>query len=97
MIPRTDNNGHPSSDYVAKVAAMDDDALIAETSNKVWLSGYAANNPRSDYHWHVDALYDEAKRRQKPWLYQRGWNKAYRLAGYEPSEHDLARAEEGAS
>lgn len=92
MIPKTDNYGKPSSEYIAKIAAMDDEGLVQETSNKVYLSAYAANNPRSDYHWHTDALYDEARRREKPWLYQRGWNSAYRLAGYTPSEHEIERA-----
>jgi hypothetical protein len=33
--------------------------LMQETESKIWLSAYANNNPRSDYHWHVDACYDE--------------------------------------
>lgn len=93
MIPRFDNYGKPTSDYVAKLEAMDDDELVKEASDRCWLSAYASNNPRSDYHWQTDALYAEAKRREKPWLYQRGWNKAYRLAGYEPSDADLRLAE----
>lgn len=91
-IPERDNYGRPSSEYVAKVSSMDDDALVGEVANKVYLSAYAANNPRSDYHWHADVLYDEARRREKPWLYQRGWNQAYRLAGYEPSESEVEQA-----
>ena len=44
------------------------------------------------YHWQCDATHDEARRRQKPWLYQRGWNDAYRSAGHEPSESDIEAA-----
>jgi hypothetical protein len=60
-----DNYGKPKSDYVALVAKMDDDALFKETKSKVWLSAYAANNPRSDYHWHVDAIRNEWEARGK--------------------------------
>lgn len=71
-----------------------DKQLVDESANYVWLSGYAANNPRSDYHWKCDACYDEARRREKPWLYQRGWNQAYRQAGHTPTEADLVAARE---
>ena len=42
----------------------------------MWLSAYAANNPRSDYHWQCDACYDEAIRRGDEGLYISGWEKA---------------------
>ncbi|MEL4069568.1 hypothetical protein WKW50_05410 [Ochrobactrum sp. GPK 3] len=82
------------TEYAAKLAAMNDDELVKETENKVWLSGYAANNPRSAYHWQCDACYDEAKQRAKPWLYKRGWNAAYVSAGHELSESDIEAAKE---
>lgn len=92
MIPARDNSGKPTAEYVDRIVALSDDDLVHEASDKCWLSAFAANNPRSDYHWQTDALYAEAARRGKPWLYQRGWNSAYRLAGYEPSENDLELA-----
>jgi hypothetical protein len=58
-----DNYGKPKSEYLERIAAMEMVKLIAETESKIWLSGYANNNPRSDYHWHVDACYDELKKR----------------------------------
>jgi len=58
-----DNYGKPKGDYLAKIAAMDDRQLQDETEHRIWLSAYANNNPRSDYHWQVDACYDESKRR----------------------------------
>lgn len=54
-----DNYGKPKSEYIERIAAMDHDALFEETKQKIWLSAYAGNNPRSDYHWHVDVVYDE--------------------------------------
>lgn len=53
-----DNYGKLKSDYVKLVLAMTDDELFKETKRKIWLSAYAANNGRSDFHWHVDACYD---------------------------------------
>lgn len=84
------------NEYADKLAAMTDAELVEETENKVWLSGYAANNPQSKYHAECDATYAEAQRREKPWLYQRGWNKAWKSAGHELSDWDMQRAKEGA-
>lgn len=77
--------------YAAKLAEIDDAGLTDEAANYAWLSAYAANNPRSIYHAKCDATYAEAARRGKPWLYARGWNQAFRLAGHEPTESDIAR------
>lgn len=78
--------------YPAKLASLTDQEFVEEVGNKCWLSAFAANNPRSKYHAEADACYSEAQRRGKPWLYQQGWNSAYRSSGYEPSEQDLAAA-----
>jgi len=85
------------SEYRAKIEAMTDDELVKEVADAVWLSAYASNNPRSKYHEEVDAAHDECRRREKPWLYQRGWNKAYRSQGYEPSAADIEAAKESVS
>jgi len=58
----TDNYKKPKSEYLAKLVQMDNFELLKEAKSKIWLSAYAANNPRSDYHWHVDAIYDECKK-----------------------------------
>lgn len=71
-----DNSGKPRQDYADKLADMDDRKLVDECESYVWLSAYAANNLRSDYHWMCDATSDEAQRRGKPELYQRGWERA---------------------
>ncbi len=66
-----DNHGKPKAEYIAKIQAMDDDALYKETENAIWFSAFAANNRRSDYHWRCDACYDECQARGKPEIYER--------------------------
>ena len=50
-------------EYRARIAGLDDAAFEEEAKSKIWLSAYAANNPKSDYHWHCDLCYDESVRR----------------------------------
>lgn len=72
-----DNYGRPKSEYVEKVKNMDYEILLKETEDKIWLSAYAANNPRSDYHWHVDVCYDELlKRDGNDSGYRKAWKRA---------------------
>ena len=66
-----DNYGKPKSEYLAELAAMSDQDLRKACDQMIWLSAYANNNPRSDYHWQCDACYDECKRREKPEIYSR--------------------------
>lgn len=58
-----DNHGRPKSEYIDKLKAMTDDELRAACHQYIWLSAYASNNPRSDYHWMCDACYDECTAR----------------------------------
>jgi hypothetical protein len=76
-----DNHGKPRSDYLARIAEKSDTDLFEETENKIWLSAFAANNPRSDYHWHVDACYSEWVKRGKPKEYERAFEAAKKSAG----------------
>lgn len=87
-------NEKEKATYAEALAAMGDDALVAVTEQQCWLSAFASNNPRAPAHWKCDLAYKEANRREKPWLYQRGWNRAYMSSGYEPSESERARATE---
>ncbi len=64
-----DNYGRPKQAYLDKLAAMDDTKLREACSEMIWLSAYANNNPRSDYHWQCDACYDDCERRHKPEIY----------------------------
>ena len=70
-----DNYGKPKSQYLDKLGTMTDEELFDECDSKIWLSTYAANNPRSDYHWQVNACYDECRKRGKVSIYE----KAYRI------------------
>ena len=70
-----DNYGKLKSEYISKIAAMTDKQLLKETKDKIWLSAYASNNPRSDYHWQCDACYDEWKENRKD---KYGYDQAYK-------------------
>lgn len=57
-------------DFKAKLEAISDEDLKKECESKIWLSSYAGNNPRSNFHWKCDACYDECQRRGKPEIYK---------------------------
>jgi len=57
-----DNYDKPKTEYLEKLVAMDREELFEETKNKIWLSAYAANNSKSDYHWQCTACYEVAKK-----------------------------------
>lgn len=69
-----DNYGKPKQIYVDKILAMTDEQLFAETKQMIWLSAYANNNPKSDYHWQVDACYDAWCIRSKKEQYEKAYN-----------------------
>jgi hypothetical protein len=71
-----DNAGRPRQDYAVRIAAMTEPSFSAEAKQKIWLSAYASNNRRSDYHWMADACFDEAQRRGKPELYTAAFERA---------------------
>jgi len=77
-----DNDGKPKSVYLETLTGLDDKALEDAGEQMVWLSAFANNNPRSDFHWQVDAIYDECKKRGKPEIYQRAFDRAKRSCGY---------------
>lgn len=70
-----DNFGKPKKEYVNMLMALIDDDLRSTTEDMIWLSAYASNNPRSDYHWQCDACYDEWVRRDKVEEYNKCWKK----------------------
>lgn len=76
-----DNDGQPKETWLKALQAKDDKAFVKEAETSIWLSAYANNNPRSDYHWQASACYDEAKRRGKPELYTKAYNQARATAG----------------
>lgn len=54
-----------------KIAAMTEAELFLACKEYIWLSAYANNNPRSNFHWKCDATYDECKRRNKSEIYSK--------------------------
>lgn len=72
----TDNYGNLRQNFADRLAAADQAEYLRIAEERIWLSAYASNNPRSDYHWQADACYDEAKRRGEPELYRRAWERA---------------------
>lgn len=70
------NSKKPRMLYAWRIWMMSDKELLKETETKIWLSAYASNNPRSDYHWHVDVCYDEWTRRGKKEQYTVAFNHA---------------------
>ena len=77
-----DNYGKLKREYLEKLVQMIDKELQEEAQKMIWLSAYANNNPRSDYHWQCDACYDEGERRGKPEIY----NRAYKAVEKEVKE-----------
>jgi ADP-ribosylglycohydrolase len=71
-----DNYGKPRQDYFDRVKAMPDKELSDETEMTIWLSAYAANNPRSDFHWQTDACYDAWASRGDLHGYEKAWKRA---------------------
>ena len=67
--------------YAEKLSAMTDEDLYKEAKQKIWLSAYANNNPRSRYHWQCDATYEEAKKREGD-IYSKAWEAASSEAGH---------------
>jgi hypothetical protein len=76
MLTGEDNHGKPRQEFADKIGGLDDDQFVKEAKLRIWLSAYANNNPRSDYHWQADACHDEAARRGKPELYTQAHNQA---------------------
>lgn len=70
---------HQQATYQDKLHKMNDEELFKECEMKIWLSAYAANNPRSNYHWQCDATYKECQRRNKPDIYSRAHQEAKRV------------------
>ena len=75
-ISGRDNYGKPRQAFADKIAALSDGDFVKRAEQCIWLSAFANNNPRSDYHWQADACHDEAGRRGKPELYREAWSRA---------------------
>jgi len=71
-----DNYGKSKINYLKKLILMDNKELEKECESTIWLSAYANNNVRSDYHWQCDCCYTECGRRNEEIIYK----KAYKAA-----------------
>lgn len=71
-----DNHKRPRQEFADKIASLDGPTFVREAAGVIYMSAFAANNPRSDYHWQADACYSEAARRGDPSLYERAWKSA---------------------
>lgn len=80
MKKEIDNQGKPRKDYLLRIAAMSEAELLKESKDKIWLSAYASNNPRSDYHWQADACYAECQNRKRPDIYREAYEYNLRKA-----------------
>lgn len=58
-----DNYGRPKSQYLEKLAAMNDEQLGDECYSMIYQSARCANNHKADWHWMVDACFDESEKR----------------------------------
>jgi hypothetical protein len=76
-----DNFGKPRQDFADKLTTMDEAAYLKAAEQVIWLSAYANNNPKSDYHWQATACYKEAERRGDKALYTRAYEQARKSAG----------------
>lgn len=72
-----DNYGRPKAVYCKKIMDMSSDELFKEAKGKIWLSAFANNNPRSDYHWHVDAIYALYRLRNDLDSYRQAFRQVY--------------------
>jgi hypothetical protein len=68
-----DNYGRLKSVFIEELKTTTEEMLFERCEHLIWLSSYAANNPRSDYHWQCDACYDECQRRKKPEIYKKAY------------------------
>lgn len=73
LLDGNDNYGKPRQVFADKLAAATDAEFVEIAKDRIWLSAYADNNPRSDHHWQADACYTEALRRGDESLYRQAW------------------------
>ena len=75
-IEGVSNYGKPRQDFADDLASKTDAEFVREAETCIWLSAYANNNRRSDYHWQADLCAKEADRRGNPDLYKQAWEQA---------------------
>lgn len=97
MRENPDNAPEKQVSYGLKLETLTDGQLFVETKDKIWLSAYASNNPRSCFHWQADATYAEAQRRGKGKIYSDAYRVTYEGCGHgdpHPEDGPLTKWEE---
>lgn len=56
--------------------SLTENEWLKRAEQQIWLSAFAANNPRAPAHEETDRAYADAKARGKPELYERAWKAA---------------------
>lgn len=69
------NSGATQQDWRNRLYEMSDENLYLHCVRYIWLSAYAYNNPKSDYHFLCDAGYDECAARDLSEIYDRAYRK----------------------
>ncbi len=69
------NENIAKAEWENKLKAMSEIQLRQACSEYIWLSAYASNNLRSEYHWKCDLCWDECCRRNRRDLYTEEHNK----------------------
>ena len=78
--------------YAAGLEAGSDDELVDETRSQVYDAGFHQRHSAHDQR--ATKCLEESERRGKPWLYQRGYNRAMKEAGSTPDAFAMERAPE---
>lgn len=76
-----DNYGVLKSVYLQKVINTPEADLPKLCYDAIWLSAYANNNPRSDFHWQVDAVFEILQSRGLSEIYSDAHKKCVRDNG----------------
>lgn len=79
-------------EYASQLKTKTDDQLVEEVRTQVYDAALLVRHSVHDQK--ATKCWEESERRQKPWLYQRGYNGAVRDAGEKPTAFDLERATE---
>lgn len=75
------NYNKPRQAFADTIAGLNDADFVKRAETTIWLSVFANNNRRSDYHWQADVCSDEATRRGKPELYTQAYDQAVATCG----------------
>lgn len=76
--------------YADLLVTLDEAQFVAETAKQILDAGYSRTHCASDDR--CTLCYNEAKRRDAMYLYQRGYNKASRDAGIAVDQVDIEKA-----